>query len=290
MSTPSPIAVTGATGELGRRVVHALAARVPAASIIAIVRDPQAAAAVLPEGVQIRQADYDRPETVAAGLKDVRKVLLISSNQIGRRAAQHRAVIDAAVAEGVERLLYTSVLHADVSSLGLADEHRQTEAMIADSGLAHTLLRNGWYTENYAASIPAALAHGALIGAAGDGRISSASRQDYADAAVEALLADGEPHAVIHELAGDVAYDLAGFAAELSRQSGRDIPYVNLSEADYRKALVEAGLPEPVADLLSDSDAAAAKGALFDDGRALSRLIGRPTTPLADTISISLQG
>lgn len=290
MSTPSPIAVTGASGELGRRVIHALAARVPVASIIALVRDPKAAAAVLPEGVQIRQADYDRPETVAAGLKGVRNVLLISSNQIGRRAAQHRAVIDAAVAEGVERLLYTSVLHADVSSLGLADEHRQTEAMIADSGLAHTLLRNGWYTENYAASIPAALAHGALIGAAGDGRISSASRQDYADAAVEALLADGEPHAVVHELAGDVAYDLAGFAAELSRQSGRAIPYVNLSEADYRKALVEAGLAEPVADLLSDSDAAAAQGALFDDGGALSRLIGRPTTPLADTISISLQG
>lgn len=280
--------ITGASGQLGRLVVAVLARRVGPGAVAAIVRDPARSAALFPEGVALRQGDYERPETLRTAFAGAERLLLISSNALGVRVAQHRNVVEAAKQAGVARIAYTSVLHADVSKLALAEEHRQTEALIAASGIAFSLLRNGWYTENYAAAIPAALQHGALIGSARDGRISSAARIDYAEAAAAALIGDMDAR-VIHELAGDTAYTLAAFAAELSRQAGREILYVDLPEAEYRDALIGAGLPEPLAALLADSDAAAAGGALFDEGRALSRLIGRPTTPWAAAIAEALK-
>ncbi len=282
-------AVTGASGQLGRLAVAALAARVGAAAVVAIVRDPARAAGLFPAGVAIRAGDYDQPASLEAAFAGVERLLLISSNAIGQRLAQHRNAIAAARQAGVARIAYTSVLRADISPLGLAEEHRQTESALAESGLPHSLLRNGWYTENYAASIPPALAHGALIGSAGDGRIASAARADYAEAAAVALIGDQAPR-VVHELAGDASYSLAEFAAELSRQAGKTVPYVDMPEADYRGALLDAGLPEGLASLLADSDAAAAKGALNDESRVLSRLIGRPTTPFATTIVEALRG
>lgn len=282
--TRSRYVVTAASGQLGRRVVAALAERAGPAAVTAVVRDPARSASLFPEGVAIRHGDYDRPETLDAALAGAERLLLISSNAIGARVAQHRNAIDAARRAGVGRIAYTSVLRADTSTLGLADEHRRTEALVEASGLPFTLLRNGWYTENQAAAIPAALEHGAFIGSARDGRISGAARLDYAVAAAVALIDDTAPR-VVHELAGDGAYTLAEFAAELSRQAGRQIPYADLPEAAYRAALLGAGLPEAMAGLISDSDAAAAGGALFDDTRALSRLIGRPTTPFAATIA-----
>lgn len=281
--------VTGASGQLGRLVVAALAERAGPDAVAAIVRDPARAAGLFPEGVTVREGDYDRPETLAAAFAGAERLLLISSNAIGNRVAQHRNAIEAAKRAGVARIAYTSVLHADASTLGLAEEHRATEALVEASGIAFTLLRNGWYTENYAAAIPAALAHDALIGSAGEGRISSAARRDYADAAAVALLEDAGER-VVHELAGDGSYTLAEFAAEISRQAGKAIPYVDLPEAEYRAALIGAGLPEPMAALLADSDAAAARGALFDASGALARLIGRPTTPFAATIGETLAG
>ena len=289
MSSTSLFAVTGAGGELGRLVVPALAARVGAANVVAIVRDPAKVAGLFPDGVTVRAGDYEKPETLVAALAGVERLLLISSNALGSRAAQHGNVIDAAKAAGVKRIAYTSVLHADTSVLGLAEEHRQTEALLAASGIPTSLLRNGWYSENYTASIPSALANGALYGAAGEGRISSAPRGDYAEAAAVALAGD-EGALVVHELAGDGSYTLAEFAGALSSATGRDIPYVNLPETDYRGALVGAGLPGPLADLLADSDAGAAKGALFDDGGALSKLIGRATVPVADSIAAAVKG
>lgn len=289
--SPSPrFFVTGATGELGRRVVAALARRVDPASIVAVARDPQRAAALLPEGVGVRAGDYSAPDTLTAAFDGAERLLLISSNAVGARVPQHRNVVEAARRAGVARLAYTSLLHADVSTLGLAEEHRQTEALIADSGLAHTLLRNGWYTENYAASIAPALKHGAFIGAAGNGRISAATRDDYAEAAALALLDDAAGAREVLELAGDESFTLAEFAAEISRQAGRDIPYVDMTEADFRAALIGAGLPEPVADLLADSDRGASEGGLFDDGRRMSQLLGRPTTPFTQAIADTLKG
>lgn len=282
------IAVTGATGQLGRLVIDALLGRVPAGDIVALVRDPAKAADLAAKGVTVRRADYDEPETLASALAGIGRLLLISGNAIGRRLPQHRAVIEAAKAAGVPFIAYTSVLRADSSALGVAVEHRATEELLAASGIAHALLRNGWYTENYTASVPVALQHGVLLGSAGEGRIASAARADYAEAAAAVLTAAELPAGKVYELAGDSAFTLAGFAAELSRQTGRAIPYNNLPEAEYRGILLHAGLPEGLADLIAQSDAAAAGGALFDDGGELGRLIGRPTTPLAASISAAL--
>lgn len=290
MSTQSRIFVTGATGQLGRLVIEELYRRVGPARIVAVVRDPSRSRDLFPSGVTLRQGDYDQPETLDSALVGADRLLLISSNAIGARVPQHRNVIEAAKKAGVKRIVYTSVLRADSMPLPLAEEHRQTEALIAQSGIAHTLLRNGWYTENYTASIPPALEHGALIGSAGQGRISSATRVDYAEAAAIALLDDAAPARAVYELAGDASYSLTEFAAELSRQTGRTIPYIDMPEANYRGALLGAGLPEPIADLLAGADTAVSKGALFDDGKALSTLLGRPTTALSTAIADALAG
>ncbi len=286
--TQQQLLVTGASGQLGRLVVDQLLATVAADRINAMVRSGEAAAALAGLGVQTRIADYDQPDSLDAALAGIGRVLLVSSNDLGRRVAQHRNVIEAAKRAGIDLLAYTSVLHADTSPLGLAGEHRDTEALLRTSGLPFVLLRNGWYTENYAASIPAALAHGALIGSAGEGRIASAARADYAAAAVAVLTMSQDVAGRSFELAGDEAYSLPDLAVEIAHQSGRPVGYKNLPEADYRAALIGAGLPEALASLLADSDVGASKGALFDDGRQLSALIGRPTTPVAATVAQAL--
>jgi NAD(P)H dehydrogenase (quinone) len=278
------IAITGATGHLGRLVVAALKAKAPGANIVALARSPEKAADL---GVEARAFDYARPETLAPALAGVRTLLLISSSEIGQRVAQHRNVIAAAQAAGVQRLVYTSLLHADRSPLSLAEEHRVTEADIAASGIPFVILRNGWYAENYTLAVPAALAHGALVGAAGEGRLSLATRADYAEAAVAVLTGAGQS-GQIYELAGDVAVTLADLAVEIGRQSGREIPYKNLPQDAYAAVLRQAGLPAAIADLLAAWDIDASHGALFDDGRQLSALIGRPTTPLADAVRAAL--
>lgn len=283
------IAVTGATGQLGHLVIAALEKKIHASNIVATVRNVRKTNDLEALCVQIRHADYDKPETWDGALKGAEKVLLISSSEIGQRAKQHKAVIDAAKRAGVKLLAYTSVLHADTSPLGLAAEHKETEAYIRASGVPYVLLRHGWYTENYTAGIPSALAQGAVYGCAGNGRISSAARADYAEADAAVLTADNQAGKV-YELAGDSAYTLTELAAEISRQSGKDIRYTNLPEADYRNALLKAGFPQPVAALLADSDTGVSRGGLFDDGHQLSKLIDRATTPLATSVAAMLKG
>lgn len=282
------IAVTGATGQLGRLVIAALLKKVPANQIIAAVRSPEKAKDLADLGVQVRQADYSQPETLDSAFKGAEKLLLISSSEVGQREAQHNAVIAAAKRAGVKLLAYTSLLHADKSPLGLGTEHRATEKALRESGVPFVLLRNGWYTENYAASIAPALAHNAFIGSVGEGKIASAARQDYAEAAAAVLVLDNQG-GKIYELAGDDSYTLAEFSAEIARQSGKKVDYVNLPEAEFAKALLGAGLPEGLANMLADSDAGAEKGGLFDDSHTLSKLIGRPTTPVKDVIAATLK-
>jgi NAD(P)H dehydrogenase (quinone) len=281
------IVVTGATGQLGRLVIAALLKKTAASNIVAAVRNVEKAKDIVALGVQVRHADYSQSATWDAALKGADKVLLISSNEIGQRAKQHRTVIDAAKKTGVKLLAYTSVLRADSSVLGLAAEHNETEAMIRSSGIPFVLLRNGWYTENYMGSVPSALAHGSVYGCAGDGRISSASRADYAEAAAVALTSDNQSGKV-YELAGDSAFTLTELAAEISRQSGKTIGYVNLPETEYRNVLIKVGLPEVLADLLADSDTGVSKGALFDEGHQLSQLIGRPTVSMTMSVAAML--
>lgn len=282
------IAVTGATGQLGRLVIAALLKKVPANQIIAAVRSPEKAKDLADLGVQVRQADYSKPETLDSAFKGAEKLLLISSSEVGQREAQHNAVIAAAKRTGVKLLAYTSLLHADKSPLGLGVEHRATEKALSESGIPFVLLRNGWYTENYAASIAPALAHNAFIGSVGEGRISSAARQDYAEASAAVLVLEDQG-GKIYELAGDESYTLAEFSAEIAHQSGNKVDYVNLPEAEFAKALLGAGLPVGLANMLADSDAGAEKGGLFDDSHTLSKLIGRPTTPVKEVIAATLK-
>lgn len=280
------IAVTGSTGQLGRLVIETLKTKLPADEIVALARSAEKAAGL---GVPVRAADYAAPETLAPALQGIDTLLLISSSEVGQRATQHRNVIAAAKAAGVSRIIYTSLLHADRSALSLADEHRDTEAALAGSRITHTILRNGWYSENYTGALPSTLEHGTLVGSAGEGRISSATRQDFAEAAAVVATSDGHD-GKIYELAGDDSFTLAELAAELSRQSGREIAYYDLPEADYAESLARAGLPVPLAEAIAGWDVAASQGALFHDGRDLSRLIGRPTTPLRDAVAAALKG
>lgn len=279
------IAVTGATGQLGRIVIAGLKAKVPAADIVALARSPEKAAGL---GVAARAADYARPETLKTALAGIDTLLLISSSEVGQRAVQHRNVIEAAGKAGVGRIVYTSLLHADTSPLSLAGEHVETEAALKASGIPHTILRNGWYSENYTGSIGGALAGGAFIGSAGQGRISSATRRDYAEAAIAVLSSAGH-EGKTYELAGDTAWTLSDLAAEISRQSGRTIPYKNLPQAEYAAALTGFGLPSALAAAIAGWDVGASQGALFEDGRQLSKLIGRPTTPLSAAVAAALK-
>lgn len=284
------IVVTGATGQLGRRVLSALRAARPDVTLIGLARTAGAAIATGIPGVEWRLANYDAPESLVTALSGATKVLLVSSSALGRRAEQHRTVITAAQAARVGFLAYTSVLRAGSSPLGVAVEHRETEDDLRASGLAHAILRNGWYTENYTAGIGAALTHGVVLGSAGNGRIAAATRDDYAAAAARVLTADiDEVAGRVFELAGDTGFTMAEYAAELARQSGKAVQYRNLPQADYQAALVAAGLPDAIAGLLAESDAKAADGALFDASGALSQLIGRPTTPLAAAVRDALQ-
>ena len=282
------LVITGATGQLGRLVIEQLLARgVPAGGIVAAVRNPAKAANLAARGVVVREADYSRPDTLHTAVAGARRVLLISSSEVGQRVAQHRAVIEAVQTQKVEQLLYTSILHADSSPLVLAEEHRRTEASILASGLPYVLLRNGWYTENYLMSVPGALQAGAFIGSAGEGRIASATREDYASAAATVLTRAVQGN-VVYELAGDAAYTLAELVAEVNRLTGGQLQYKDLPQADFAAALTAAGLPAGFSEVLADSDIGASRGGLFDDSRQLSALTGRPTTPLSASLALLL--
>lgn len=277
------IALTGATGQLGHYVLQDLLNTVPASQIVAIVRNPAKAQALSQQGVVVRQADYSDEAALTAALQGVDKLLLISSSEVGQRAVQHRNVINAAKAAGVKFIAYTSLLHADTSPLGLATEHIETEQMLADSGIAYALLRNGWYTEKLSGQRAAGAGAWRVYRRRRQGKIASATRADYATAAARVIASEGH-EGKIYELAGDNAWTLSDLAAELSKQSGKNVVYQNLSEADFAAALKASACRPGFADMLADSDVGASKDGLFDDSRTLSTLIGRPTTSLAESV------
>ncbi|WP_409059121.1 SDR family oxidoreductase [Streptomyces sp. SYP-A7185] len=284
------IVVTGATGHLGRLVVEGLLdAQVPAGQIAAVVRDKEKAADLAARGVEVRIADYSAPETLSGAFAAGDRVLLISGSEVGQRVPQHTAVIDAARAAGVALLAYTGVLGGPDADFDLAAEHKVTEQLILDSGLPYTFLRNGWYHENYTANLAPVLEHGAVVASAGEGRVASAARADYAAAAVAVLTGEGH-EGKTYELSGDVAWSLAEYAAEIARQTGKDISYANVSPEENLAILTGAGLPEQFAAILVDVDSAIERGLLAGTNGDLSRLIGRPTTPVADAISAALKG
>lgn len=282
------LAITGASGQLGRLVVENLLATEPAASLRVLVRSPEKVTDLAARGVEVVAFDYSKPETLAPALSGVDRLLLISGSEVGQRIPQHKAVIDAAKTAGVGLVLYTSVLRAQQSSMILASEHKATEDMLTASGLNYVLLRNGWYIENYLSAVQAEIDHG-VVGASGEGRISAAARADYAAAAAE-VLRKGAPSGTIYELAGDTSFSKADYAAELSRASGKPVTYTNLTEAAYKDVLVQVGLPEGFAAILADCDTCTAKGDLEDNSKTLSSLTGRPTTPLSVMVAEAVKG
>ncbi|MFG3475241.1 NAD(P)H-binding protein [Streptomyces sp. NPDC047980] len=282
------IVVTGATGRLGRLVVERLLETgVPAAGIAAVVRDKEKAADLAARGVELRLADYDDPATLTGVFRAGDRVLLVSGNEVGRRVPQHTAVIAAARAAGVAQLAYTGVLGGPEADFELAEEHKATERAILDSGLPHTFLRNGWYTENYTEQLGPVLEHGAVVASAGEGRIASASRADYAAAAAAVLTGDGHLGRA-YELSGDTAWSLAEYAAEVAKHSGKDIVHRNVPAETHLEILTGAGVPAPFAAILVDVDRAIERGLLARGDGDLARLIGRSTTPLAETVAAAL--
>ncbi|KDN22481.1 SDR family oxidoreductase [Amycolatopsis rifamycinica] len=278
------IVVTGATGHLGRLVVEGLLEKLPADQVVAAVRTPEKAADLAERGVEVRRADYSDPESLVAALKGADKVLLVSSSEVGQRVAQHQAVVDAAGQAGVRHLVYTSAPRATTSALVLAPEHKATEELIQASGLPATILRNNWYNENYADTIKQAAQTGSFVGSAGDGRVASATRADYAAAAVAVLTGEGH-EGKIYELAGDATWTNADLAAEIGKATGREITYVDLPADEHVKALTDAGLPEQVAGFLAALDAGIKDGLLAETTPDLRTLIGRPSTPIGVTVA-----
>lgn len=283
------IVVTGATGQLGRLVVEGLLKKVAPGEVVAAVRDPAKAAEFAARGVQVRRADYDDPSSLAAAFAGADKVLLISSSTPGQRLAQHEAAVAAAREAGVGHLAYTSVLAADTTKLFVAPDHKATEEAIRASGLPFTFLRNGWYTENYAQTIAQALAVGSFVGSAGEGKLGGVPRVDFAEAAVEVLTGEGH-EGKVYELAGDEPWSYADLAAAVTAAAGKPVTYQDLPGEQYRKVLVGAGLPEPVAAMLADADRGIAEGELASDSGDLRRLLGRPTTPLAEAVTALVKG
>ncbi|MCD0444036.1 SDR family oxidoreductase [Glycomyces sp. A-F 0318] len=283
------IVVTGATGKLGTLVVEGLIDRVPAEQIAVVVRDAAKAARLGGLGVEVRVADYDDPAALGDAFREGEKVLLISGSEVGRRVPQHRAVIDAAEAAGVALLAYTSILGGPAADFELAREHQVTERYLIDSGVPYVLLRNGWYHENYTEGLAGAVAAGALTTSTAEGaRIATAARADFAAAAVAVLTTEGHEGRA-YELAGDTAWTFEEFAAEVARQSGRDFPVNRVSGEELRGILTGQGVPDPFAAVLVGVDDAISRGLLDDGSGDLSKLAGRPTTPVAEAIAEGLR-
>ena len=281
------IAITGATGQLGNLVIEQLLQLTAAQNIVALVRKIDKAEHFKVQGIEPREFDYDRPETLVPALSGIDKLLLISANEIGRRTPQHQAVIDAAKVAGVPYLAYTSLLRADTSPLGLAQEHRETEKLIQDSGLRYTFLRNNWYSENYLAGVAHTIEIRTLFGAAQDGRISSASRIDYAEAAAKVLTSTSHENKT-YELAGSESFSLSDLATFIGQAVNKDIIYQNLSAEEYTQGLTQAGLPAGLVDVIVDADIQTIQGAMYSDSQDLEQLIGRKTTNIQDAIKAAL--
>lgn len=277
------IAVTGANGQLGRLVLKHLSS-LTHEPVRALVRSPDKAQDLVSSQISVARFDYNDPSGLAEGLAGVTRLLLISGSEVGQRVAQHAAVIEAAKSAGVSFITYTSLLNVPNSSLVLATEHIDTESILSKSGIAHAVLRNGWYLENYAGTVAAALQHGAVVGASGDGRISVAGREDYAEAAAR-VVSGADLSTRVMELAGDQSVSLSELAAEISRQTGRNIPFQNLSEGDYAGVLMGAGLPEAFARAIADADRGAASGELYNGSTALRALIRRPTKTVSTFVA-----
>ncbi len=281
--TPMKLGVTGASGKLGRLVVHRLLETWEPTDIVAIIRDPAKAEDLAAEGVEVCRADYEDRASLDSALAGLDRLLLVSSNELGKRAAQHKNVIEAAKAAGIGQLVYTSAPKATTSSLVLAPEHKATEEYLAASGIPCTVLRNNWYTENYTGAVRKAKDTGELVTAAGDGRVASAERADYAEAAAVVLTGEGH-EGKVYELTGDRAWNYGELAAAIAAAAGRPVSYKPVAPEELKAAMLAAGADQGTADFVAALDANIAAGCLAEVTGDLKGLIGRPTAPLEEMV------
>ncbi|MHA3104574.1 SDR family oxidoreductase [Acinetobacter sp. ANC 3791] len=277
------IGITGATGQLGQHVIQFLLHSQAPENIVALVHNQDKALHLTQQRINVRYFNYDEPASLAPALQGIDKLLLISANEVGRRTPQHQAVIEAAQKAKVKHIVYTSLFNAEYSPLALAQEHRETEALLKESGIAYTLLRNNWYSENYLATLPQIITQGVLYGAAGEGKISSASRQDYAEAAAKVLISSGHEQKV-YELAGSSSFTLSKLAEIITQISGKTVRYQNLTAQEYTEALLAADLPEGLVNVIVDADIQAAQGAMYSESKDLELLIGHASTDIKSQI------
>ena len=279
--------LTGATGKLGRIVLDLLLQDVPANKVRVMARQPDSLAPYARRGVEVVKADFDQPDSLKVALKGVHVALLISGSAVGKRIQQHQAFLEAASRNAVARLVYTSLLRADASKMALAEEHWQTEEAIRRTGIPATILRNGWYFENYTDRLDAIRAQGGIVGCAKDGRVNAASRRDYAEAAAHVLLGKGGVGGT-HELAGDKGFTLTELAEEIGRQTKQPCRYTDVDANKLGATLRAADIAPPFADFLVDCDLGIARGDLADETGELHKLIGRATTTLQQAVAAGL--
>lgn len=282
------IAITGATGHLGQLVIQDLLQRgFNPKDIVAVVRSKSKAQDLSAKGIQVKEADYSSSEALEKAFTGVENVLLISGSEVGQRLPQHTNVVNAAKKANVKLLIYTSILKADESKMALAVEHLATEKVIQSSGVPFVILRNGWYIENYTQQMASFLEQGAVTGAAKEGRVSAATRADYASAAAAALLGKAKINSV-YELGGQ-AFTLPQLAETISQASGKNVQYQDMPASEYEKMLSSVGVPAPMAHVLADSDVGIVRSELFTDRKDLETLIGRPATTLKEAVAAALK-
>lgn len=279
------IAVTGATGHFGSIVIEQLLERgISASEIVAVVRSAEKAQPLVDRGIDVRVAEYEDQSALAEAFSGVDRLVFVSGSEVGQRSAQHKNVIEAAKVAGISLIAYTSILNIETSTLGLSPEHRDTEQMLAESGIDYVLLRNGWYWENYASSLDAARATGKFFGAVGQGRVSGAARRDYAEAAAVVIASENQAGKV-YELAGAPALTYPELASAMAEVLKTPVEYVNLSVEDYQQALESAGMSAEYAGLFAGMEPAIGQGALLSESTDLQQLIGRESTPAVQVLA-----
>jgi len=279
------IGITGASGQLGRRVVELLAAHVEPSRVLALTRSPEKLADLAARGVEVAFGDFAKPEELAQTLAGVDRLLIISTDDInGNRAALHANALKAAAEAGVSDIAYTSATAPHASSLGFIREHGVTEDLIRESGIPYTFLRNSFYADMLLDTAPQWGSTGEIHGVAAEGNINRVTREDCARAAVAVLTTEGHRNA-IYDITGPGAMNGYELAEAVSAAAGSPVRYVSISADTMRQYLIGAGFPDPIAGLFVEIDQAIAAGEFDISSTAVRDLTGQEPTSVPDLLA-----
>ncbi|MEH7097729.1 SDR family oxidoreductase [Neobacillus vireti] len=276
--------VTGATGKLGTKVVDTLLKAIPASELAVSVRNPEKAEGLRNRGVEVRQGDFDQPETLDQAFTGIDRLLIISADGDNEtRIRQHTDAVQAAERAGVKFIAYTSLANATESKNLMAPPHVATEAAIIKTGIPYSFLRNNWYLENEMGSIQGALAGAPWVTSAGEGKVGWALQQDYADAAAAVLLGNGHENSV-YELSGPLLTQ-AELASELGAVLGKEIPVQQVSDEKYAEIMKGLGLPDFVIPIVVGIQESIRNGSLDVESNDFEKVLGRPVTPIKEALT-----